>query len=383
MEKKISSIAYFIIFGLVIVMMGIMSFRNLMKFYVNDEVDYNEWTVDLGSKFETDVATTFFKKFQFVNVNGAIRNILGQREMHGVVKLNNGYLHSPIAYVDDTTLQGYADNLSDFNFYLKERGTDLVFAVPPYTSGKYDPQLPEGIVDYGNDDVDRLVEYIHLTGVDIIDFRETMYEDGINHYDMMYRTDHHWNTAAGFYAYEYLEDYIINATDCKVDKRVSNLDNYTIKTYREWHLGSRGRMTGRYFAGIDDFNLYIPNFDTTIQNEEGVVGSMQDIVINMEPLSDKNYLTRYTYDSVLGDSLGHYVNLDCDNDIKILFITDSFGKAVAPYLMMGFSELLFVYEGDLFTITPDYIESYDPDVVIMLYYITGAMMEDRYNFQGF
>jgi hypothetical protein len=381
--KKLSSMMYIILFALLIVLVGFISAKNLVNFYVNDEVDYNEWSADLGDKFETDVATTFFEKFQFVNLNGAFRNLLGQQEMNGVVKLNNGYLLTTIGYVDDDTLQGYADSVAYLNYYLQSRGTYLVYAMTPYTSGKYNPQLPVGVEDYGNNDADRLMAMLDRYGIDTIDFRDKMYEDGIDHYDMMYKTDHHWNTEAGFYAYGILEDYIVGKTGCKVDERISNIDNYTVTKYKNWHLGSRGQRTGRYFAGIDDFDLIIPNFETQIQNDAGDVGNMQDIVINMEPLSKKEYTSRYTYDWVLGNSLGHYINLNSENDTKILIVTDSFGKAVNPFLMMGFSEIEYVYDRDVSGINPNYIEEYDPDVVILMYYADNAMGNGAYTFDGF
>jgi hypothetical protein len=210
-----------------------------------------------------------------------------------------------------------------------------------------------------------------------------MYEDGIDHYDMMYKTDHHWNTEAGFYAYGILEDYIVSKTGCKVDERISNIDNYTVTKYKNWHLGSRGQRTGRYFAGIDDFDLIIPNFETQIQNNAGDVGNMQDIIINMEPLSKKEYTSRYTYDLVLENSLGHCININSENDIKILIVSDSFSKAVNPFLIMGFSEIQYVYDRDVSSINPNYIEEYNPDIVILLYYADNAMGNGAYTFDGF
>ena len=70
-NKKIASVAFAVVFFLAVIMLGIISCAKLVNFYVNDETDYNEWTADLGNPFETDIATNFFKKFQFVNINGA------------------------------------------------------------------------------------------------------------------------------------------------------------------------------------------------------------------------------------------------------------------------------------------------------------------------
>ena len=384
-SKKISSVVFTIVFIVNSVVIGILSFINLMNFYVNDEVDYNEWSTDLGNKFETDVATAFLGKFQFVNLNGAVRNLLGQHEMNGVVKLKNGYLLTTFTKSSEEFLQSCSDNVVLLNNYLTDRGTALVYASPPYTVGKYDSQLPIGVDDYGNDNIDRFIEMLNAAGVDTIDFRETMYNDGIDHYEMMYKTDHHWNTEAGFYAYGILEDYIVSKTECVVDERIADISNYTITTYKNWHLGSRGQRTGIFYSGIDDFDLILPNFDTTIQNKKGIVGTMEELIIDKEPLRNKEYTSRYTYDWVLGRSLGDYSNLDCKNDIRILIVTDSFGKAVIPYLMMGFSEIDYIADGDTSVICPEYIEAYDPDVVILLYYPDRLQenYKDAFNFRGF
>lgn len=382
--NKIRNYAYIAVFLVIIIGLGFLSYRKLTKFYINQEKDYNEWTPDLGSKFETDIASTFFNKFGFVNLNGAVCNALNQPCMNGVVKLNNGYLLTTLPYSSDEVLRTYADSTIRFDEYLKNRGTVLVYANTPYTSSKYDPQLPMGINDYGNDNCDRFLQMLKDTGVDTIDFRETIHDDGIDQYSMMYKTDHHWTTKAGLYAYGVLEDYIVDRTGCDVDERISDIQNYTVTTYKKWHLGSRGQRTGIYYAGIDDFDLIIPNFDTSIQNGAGTVGNMQDVMINMEPLTNKDYTSRYTYDSVLGGSLGHFTNLDCKNDIKVLIITDSFGKAVAPYLAMGFAQIDYVYDADVSGVTPEFIESIDPDVVIMMYY-PEFLLEGRqpFSFSGF
>lgn len=381
--EKISCIMYAAAFFTAVVVLGFLSFGKLVGFYVNEELDYNEWSADLGSKLETDIATSFFEKFQFVNLNGAVRNFLGQHEMNGVVKLNNGYLTTLVGRSADEYLLDCAASVAALDAYLKARGTALVYAATPLTQGKYDSQMPYGVEDYGNMNVDRLLMMLEASGVDTIDFREKMYADGINHYDMMYKTDHHWTTEAGFYAYGILEDYIVEKIGCKADERVSDIRNYTVTTYKEWHLGSRGQRTGIYYAGIDDFKLILPNFETSIQNGGGDVGSMQEMAVNMEPLGKKQYTSRYTYDWVLGGSCGNYVNLNSKNDAKILIISDSFAKAVNPYLMMGFKEINYIYDLDVSCVTPEYIEEYDPDVVVLMYYSEILGGGNGFNFQGF
>lgn len=60
--KRISSITYSIVFLLMIGGLGVISFTKLIHYYDTGVVENNEWTVTLGSKLETDLATTFYEK---------------------------------------------------------------------------------------------------------------------------------------------------------------------------------------------------------------------------------------------------------------------------------------------------------------------------------
>ena len=368
-NNKITKYIYTIAFTLTIAAVGFLSFIKLCNFYINDEHDLIEWTPQMGSKFETDIASNMSAKFTFININGAIRSLLDQRFMNGVVKLNNDYLLTTMDHCSNEKIEEYAQNLSAFNKYLEKRGTALLYASTPYTTSKYDPELPIGAKDYGNDNIDRLLAAFDAEGIDTLDFREVMRNDGIEHYNMMYKTDHHWTTKAGFYAYQKIEDYIVEKTGCTVDPRVSDISNYTVTTYEKWHLGSRGQRTGIYYAGIDDFDLIVPNFETSLRNEyNGKTGSVQDLMIDMTPLENRDYRSKHTYDFVLQNTLGHYTNMNSHNDMKVMLITDSFGYAVGEYMAMGFKDVLYVYDQNSATVNAGYIESYDPDVVIMLCY---------------
>ncbi len=386
MGKKRSACAFITIFLAVVVLPGLFSARKLLNFYINDESDYNEWTAELGTKFETDIAGSFFLKSTFIDLNGAVRKVLGQREMNGVVKLDNGYLLTTMAPCPEEDLQRYAENTAAFNDYLKERGIPLVYASTPYTSGKFDPKLPSGVDDYGNANVDRFLELLEESGVETLDFRKKMKDDGWDHYSMMYRTDHHWTTEAGFYTYGVLEDMIREKTGCEVDPRISDIGQYEVTVYEKWHLGSRGQRTGRYFGGIDDFTLILPKFETRIQAPDGKTGTMPELMMSLKPLRKKDLSSRYTYDTVLGNGayLGDYKNPQSLNDVKILILGDSFAKAVTPYLIMGFAEVSCVYNDASYSVTPSLIGSYDPDIVIMLYYPEKLIPESpAFSFESF
>ncbi len=373
-KKIISKLGiYGLLFGLAIFGVGFANAKRVMDFWIYDKLDYNEWSVTLGSKVETDYISNFLGKMQFVNFNGLMRRVLGQHEMNGVVKLNNGYLVLTYPYASEEMLRNKAENLHTLDLRLKERDISLLFAICPYTSSKWDPELPIGVEDYGNTNIDRFMEMVSEYGIEKLDFREEMYADGINQYDMMYRTDHHWTTEAGFYAYTKLSKWIQDKTNCEIDARVMELSNYTQTTYRKWHLGSRGQRTGIYYAGIDDFVLITPDFETSLSNGT-VEGTFNDLVINYAPLENREYTSRYTYDYVLGNALGNYKNYMAENDVKVLIVTDSFGKAVNPYMILSYGEVQWC--STMQGVTQAYLDEYDPDVVIVMYY-ANAVCEDN------
>jgi hypothetical protein len=370
--KKVSSITYTIVFIVVVGALGITSFTKLIHYYDTGIIENNEWIVELGSKLETDIATNYYKKSSFVNMNGAIHRLLGQREMNGVVKLQNGYLLTTFEYKEDEILQHNAKKIIQLSNYLDNEGIAFLYVIPPYTSAKYNSQLPEGSIDYGNNNLDRFAKMLKAGGVEPLDLRETMNEDGIDHYEMMYKTDHHWTTKAGFYAYTKINNILMQKLDCEVDQEVMDYKNYSVTTYPEWHLGSYGQRTGAAFAGIDDFDLILPTFETSISDGSNK-GKFEDIVMNREVLTKKDLASRYTYDSVLWKTLGDFKNNKAKNDKKILVVTDSFGRAVNPFLIMSYSELR-VGNADYET-----IRDYKPDAVIILHYINNTMKEDIYD----
>ena len=368
--KKTSAVIFTILFLAIVFGLGILSFAGFVNYRVNDVVINNEWIPELGNKFETDIAATFFQKFAFVSLNGAVRKFLGQQEMNGVVKLNNGYLTETLERCPDDIIGNFVSRTVSFNEYLGKRGTSLLFAVPPYTVSKYDPELPVGVEDFSNDNLDRLLSGMRKSGIETVDFREIINADGIEPYSMVYKTDHHWTTEAAFYAYRFFENYIAEKTGCVIDSRISDIGNYNVTFHEKWQLGSRGQRVGIYFAGMDDFVFISPDFETKIEDSSGKVGNVYDYFFTPEYLENRDISARYAYDYAMGGPAfaGHYKNLNSTNDVKVMMISDSYARAVVPYLLMQFSEVYTILDGYIGDLKPELIEEYDPDIVIMLYY---------------
>jgi hypothetical protein len=354
----------------------------LLRFYITDETDYNEWTANGGTWLETDYISNFLGKIQFVNMNGLVRNVLQQQEMNGVVKLNNGYLMREMDNADESVLEANALATKELEEYIASWGGNLLYVTVPYVVNKYDPQLPAGVSDYGNSNLDRMREKVEALGINSLDLREEIYEAGISQYDLWYKTDHHWSTEGGFYAYTIMANYIEEMGWADLDDSIGDMDNYDIITYDKWHLGSKGQRTGIYFAGIDDFDLILPKFETTIENlDTGEVGTLKDICLSMDALSNRDYTSRYTYDSVMGNSAGNYYNENAQSDKKILVIGDSMSSAVCPYFILSFQEMRAAGNRKSPVLTREFLDEYQPDIVIMMYYADRSVTEGSFDFE--
>lgn len=378
LRKNLLAVLFCLLLGII----SAASFYSTEKSYITHTAIDNQGS-DNVNHFETDFSGSIFGKFTFLNVNGAMRKLLGQREMNGIVRLNNDYLALPTDPVDESTLAANAASLGNLNRALTERGIPLLYVATPFKVSPSNPELPIGVADSTNENTDVLLEHVRAEGVSCLDLREAFNQNNIDPYNYFYRTDHHWNTRGGFYAYTQLVPQLESMMDTKIDSTLTDLSNYTITTYPSWHLGSYGQRTGQFFAGVDDFELIEPNFDTKIDRYYGFdydcSGSFRDVIINTSPLQKRDLTQRLTYDATLGTSLNHFFNENASSDKKILVIGDSMAKAVNPFLILSFREVYTIDGYNPDALSESLLAQYQPDIVMIMQYPT--LMYDPDYFQ--
>ena len=371
----VSKITIFL-FVLCIELIGVMNLKGLVDYYVYEKSPVSEWKPEMGDKLEADYSSVFWGKMQYVNLNGFCRKILHQREMNGVIKLNNGYLAEVDTDSNTDIVIHNAQNVGELSQWLEQNDIELLYVVTPDTISKYDMQLPEGIHDYTNQKLDRFVEQLEEENVQYIDLRECIYEDGISQYDYFYKTDHHWNVRGGMYAAEKITEAVGELLEVVHDDTVWDDSNYQIDRYFEWHLGSRGQRVGRYFVGIDDFEIMYPKFETKINRKsDDMTGSFRDIFISYDALDNKNYASRYTYDRTYDCLTNRYINENALCNKKACILSDSMGRVVIPYLSLVFSEVDSIEE-----MTKGDIEKSMPDIVVILLHPMNVKQADYFDF---
>lgn len=369
--KKVKSLTYIIIFLALIFGLGLLSQRKLAGFYINQTRDYNEWTPELGTKFETDIASTFFQKFGFVNLNGAISNALHQPSMNGIYKLKNGHLFEPQPKLSNEYISQYANEVIKYADYCKSQGTPVLFVQPFLKVDENNKQLPLGVTDFSNENVDYYLECLEDAKIPTLDLRQSLLNDGLNLYDYTYVTDHHWTTEGCFYAFTKVVDSINSMTGTTTNPVITDISQYRIETYPRWHLGSYGQRVGKYYAGIDDYDLIIPNYDVSFTDDSGNSHSFYESVVNTDILSSCDVTSRYTYDRAM--RCPNDKSSTC-HDLKVLFITDSYATAMAPYLKLAYSDYYYQYYHDGFN--AEAFNQIQPDIVILMPFYTSIFYPD-------
>lgn len=366
MQKIDSKLQYKILAVLFIMLITIFSFISDIKYidyYVNDRIINEYWNSDLGRKNETDYSTMFFNKRWFIDINGGIRRALHQRSMNGVEKLNNGHLTPVVNQIDGVILSQEAENIQKLYLFCESQNIPFIYVAAPDKISPYNKELPLGLQDYSNENIDTFLAVLGDYNVPYIDMRKEFFDDGLNQYDYFSKTDHHWNSIGGYFCYTKLAEWFVDS-NIFFDINMLNLDNYEISTYQGKLLGSWGQRTGKYFAGTDDLYVYYPEFDTSITSVwEGTTGTYEEILLNQSLLENSG--PEFIYDGLF-DNMKDVVNNNAENETSILMISDSFSRVVNPWIILSIKNFYMRSSYDSASVTGEYISEKKPDAVILL-----------------
>jgi hypothetical protein len=311
-------------------------------------------------------------KGAYINLNGLLAKLMGQRLMNNVVKLNNGHL---IRGQEKRDMKPLVDLILPLKEYCDSKGIlDLYYIQSPQNTSKYDPQLPAGTVDYANENYDSLLEELRERGFKTLDLREEMYNAGMDHYDWFYKTDHHWKTAAAFWATGKILEYLANqgAIEFFFDDYYSRLENFNTNFFKDSFLGSHGQRTGTKFAGVDDFTVISPKFATNISVTFPLInqtksGDFNEVVLNEDHMKGIHYfevISRYGGIWNYNGDERLFQNEEAPIKKKILFITDSMFTPVRAFMALQFYSVYSVFWEQGNTNLKRLLEEYKPDIIV-------------------
>lgn len=294
------------------------------------------------------------------------------------IKLKNGYwTQACTTEIDKSHSDNVIVDYASLQEYVRKQGKGFIYFYTPQKECKYDNQLPEGAVSYTNQHMDTYIDSLKDYGVNYVDLREDLHEQGIDHYSMFYSSDHHWTVKSGLWAASEVTNEINKQYGLSM-KNPLDIGTYHDVVFKDAEFGSAGVGVTHFVCDTEDFIVPYPDFDTRFKLEvpsKGVdaEGSFEALFIDDEKIKElQNEGGGSAYGKILYGNQPYekITNLNNTSGPKILMIRDSFSIAVAPYLAEVCSELVLLdvrptngnFNGSIVTC----IDDFNPDVVMVL-----------------
>lgn len=329
----------------------------------------------------------------FIQLYGAVQRLLGQRLVEdstpdtSVTKLENGALTFcglGNAYIDPTE---NAEKTAVFVEELTQMGFPFLAVVAPEKIQYGTKPLPEAVPEFGNEIADAYLEVLAEAGVDAFDLRPA-FNAREDYYDLFFRTDHHWKPEGAFFACGVLMEELSERYGFPVNEEALDEENWDKTVYKDWFLGSQGKRVGSFYAGVDDFTVYTPQFDTAFrytipERDAERAGTFSEALCYEEYVTERNWFNGNPYVYYSGGDWAEatMVNEANPDGPKVVLIRDSFSCALAPFLALQCSELTTIdlryYQGDL----KEGIAEIDPDLVMLLYSASTTRLESLFQFE--
>lgn len=301
------------------------------------------------NSIESEYVENFSGKTNYIDINGLFSRIIYKKELNDLHKLDNGHLTNN---VDDTRdMLSIVNYATDFKKYLDLYDIPYAYVQPiSVLASDDDNMIPAGYTTLLNQNTDKMIQGFIDNGINFLDLRQNSKEDGMSNYDLFYKTDHHWNTYGAFWATQHVVHFIneqLNIETNVLNEYFFDMNNYETEIFENEFLGSYGKRTGVFYAGVDDIAIITPVFETNFTVETpaenitltGDFTSTQlDYTIfdnNTSSPFSKNEYTVYP----LHFDYSKITNHNATNDAVILILRDSFTSTLAPYLAMHYKEI--------------------------------------------
>ena len=314
-------------------------------------------------------------KEKFVDLNGGMARLVGRR----MCNLRMLYADGSIGY------QYSGRHASDGNFvgsvarlanYVNAYGVPFLYVQAPAKFPLRGNMMPTGW-EFENPNIRAtcVVGELDRLGVGTLDLVGTFASTEEDVETNFFRTDHHWRIHAAFNATKLLADRLADLLNAPALRDAAPLmeENWERRMADDGFLGSHGRRTGRFFAGVDDFAYYVPRFKTdivrTIDGKRPVRGAFVNTLLDLHFLSGKSIHKRNAY-VIYGRDAGR-VSIQNENAmaaVRVMIVKDSFANPVVAFLSTVCREVIVVDPRKLGSMSGvvDIVADCRPDVVVEL-----------------
>lgn len=231
----------------------------------------------------------------------------------------------------------YAQVLNEFAEGL-DSSVNVYSMVIPKASAYY-IELAEGYEKYiyrNKRDIDKIAETLSDRVIDV-----NIYNILGQHANeaIYFRTDHHWTPLGAYYASSVFAE--------KAGVGFDTLDKYT-ENRREGYLGTMYKYSNystTLLNNPEDFVAYYPDADYTVTylNPADLKSNPREHDGGFFWEIGDNQKSSWYSTYIRGDSYSvKAISNECKNGRKLLIVKDSYGNALAPYMLEGFEEIYIV-----------------------------------------
>ena len=223
--------------------------------------------------------------------------------------------------------------------HLDSLNIKCYFMIAPYKHSIYSDKLPLSINSKSkSNNLKRLNSLLNNTIIDPVPHFLKLKEQN----KLFYKLDNHWNYVAGMFATDIIMDRIKND--------FPNLKN-TPSPNIIWTEDSI--KSGYHYRNIGIYDLS---------------------EVDKKPLENHNIIEKNSIDIPFSipsnfpfkdDYLKHFINKKAPSNLKLLFIRDSFGAHMVPFLTEYFAESLVSFDAWEYKINATYVEEFKPDIIII------------------
>ncbi len=298
---------------------------------------------DVQAAFQSD---RFFMKTAFVDLNGLFSRLMGKHVINDTIVLKNGML--AFGSEERYPMETVAAYLTGLHASLARMGIPFAYVQMPHKPDAEETLLPVGTQSGANWNADLLLACLNESGVRYLDLREEFSRNAAQIERYFFRTDHHWKMDGALVGFDrivrLLQDVLEDQTDISA---YTDPKRWELRRLEKPVLGSQGIRVGRYAAGLEELEYYVPGFETDMsclihERRIGVHADFEQALIRGEgkPAQGGAYLTD-AYTIYLGSDyrLVSHRNAHAPVKKKILLIKDSFSLPVQSFMSTVFAEI--------------------------------------------
>ena len=319
--------------------------KNKLKNYTSEKLPIYHRMVESAKRYEDALGWNMVSVFDY----------------NAVFRLKDGYLTNYVLSRDVTRNAEAVKNFSDF---CTGMGAEFMYVNIPVKVCISEDKNISGVLDFANQNADRLLAMLKKYGVRYYDLRKNLHDAGMNHHEAFYVADQHWKAETGLWAAGEILKILRNDLSWDVKPEILSPKNFRYDIYRDCFMGAQGRKLTSARAKPEDFTLIYPKFDTQMKFE--ALSLKLNIEGDFSILYDMSEITYLSYKR--GDlPLARIENKQARNNKRVLVLHGSFSNVVIPFMALELKNIDTIELHHFTGSVENFIKTVKPDAVLILY----------------